>query len=392
MKIPRVDRCTTCHVAADRKGFEDPKIRDGLPDAPAHPPHGRQRVACTRPTSFGCTPCHGGRDRATSFWSAGHSPETEAQKARVDEEVRLGVRPVQREPGPPAQVRGGRLLPLPREGGRSSPRRPTLDAGMRVVEIARLLGLPPDRRPREAGPAEGRALAREGRREGPAGVDDALGDEPGVLPGEHEDADLLLPGELRRRVRPASADAGAEGDERARAGSRTTRWSTRSWRTSTTSRSRPTCPPVAGQGDAARGAKLLADRGCYGCHLADPKAQRDLTGTYRQFGPNLAGVGSKASRDWIYHWILNPKEWNPDTKMPNLRLTEAEALDIAEYLSTLKAPAGLRRRSRCRRPTRRSSTRSPCTSRCRRRRSSTRRPSSRRWTSTRKRGLRRART
>ena len=99
-------------------------------------------------------------------------------------------------------------------------------------------------------------------------------------------------------------------------------------------------PPVAGQGDVARGAKLLADRGCYGCHLADPKAERDLTGTWRQFGPNLAGVGSKASRDWIYHWILNPKKWNPDTKMPNLRLTEAEALDIAEYLSTLKAPPG----------------------------------------------------
>ena len=99
-------------------------------------------------------------------------------------------------------------------------------------------------------------------------------------------------------------------------------------------------PSVAGRGDAAHGSKLLAERGCYGCHLVDPMAQRDLTGTYRQFGPNLAGIGSKASRDWIYHWISNPKEWNPETKMPNLRLTPEDALDIAEYLSTLKAPAG----------------------------------------------------
>jgi mono/diheme cytochrome c family protein len=106
-------------------------------------------------------------------------------------------------------------------------------------------------------------------------------------------------------------------------------------------RSRPAeVPPVPGKGDAAHGAKLLAERGCYGCHVADPNAQRDLVGTYRQFGPNLSGVGSKVSRDWIYRWILNPKEWSPETKMPNLRLTNEDALDIAEHLATLKAPAG----------------------------------------------------
>src|SRR5262249_16885428 len=83
-----------------------------------------------------------------------------------------------------------------------------------------------------------------------------------------------------------------------------------------------------------------ASRGCYGCHQVDPRADapRDLTGTYRQFGPNLAGIGSKASRDWIAQWISDPKKWNPETKMPNLRLTREEALDIAEYLSGLKSP------------------------------------------------------
>ena len=148
-------------------------------------------------------------------------------------------------------------------------------------------------------------------------------------------------------------------------------------------KSRPAdVPAVARQGRRTRGAKLLADRGCYGCHLADPNAQRDLIGTYRQFGPNLSGVGSKASRDWIYHWILNPKEWNPDTKMPNLRLTNEDALDIAEYLATLKAPAGFETdgaaedRREDARPDR------ALLRDLQPRRSSTRRPSSRRWTST----------
>ncbi|HYN19413.1 MAG TPA: c-type cytochrome, partial [Thermoanaerobaculia bacterium] len=48
------------------------------------------------------------------------------------------------------------------------------------------------------------------------------------------------------------------------------------------------------------------------------------------------------SRDWLFHWILDPKAWSPDTKMPNLRLEPKEALDIAEYLSTLKEPPGFR--------------------------------------------------
>jgi cbb3-type cytochrome oxidase cytochrome c subunit len=104
-------------------------------------------------------------------------------------------------------------------------------------------------------------------------------------------------------------------------------------------------PPAPGSGDRARGEKLIASRGCFGCHEIDasPDAPRDLVGTYRQFGPNLAGIGSKASRDWIAQWIQDPKKWNPETKMPNLRLTPQEALDIAEYLSTLKAPTGFDR-------------------------------------------------
>ncbi|MGH9366965.1 MAG: c-type cytochrome, partial [Thermoanaerobaculia bacterium] len=93
-------------------------------------------------------------------------------------------------------------------------------------------------------------------------------------------------------------------------------------------------------GDPVRGKALLEARGCLGCHMVDPNASRDLVGTYRQFGPNLAGVGSKASRDWIYGWILDPRAWSPETKMPNLRLSREDALDITEYLSTLKAPPG----------------------------------------------------
>ena len=45
MRIPRVDRCTTCHIGADRKGFEDAKPNAVFRSHPRHGPDGRQRVA-----------------------------------------------------------------------------------------------------------------------------------------------------------------------------------------------------------------------------------------------------------------------------------------------------------------------------------------------------------
>ena len=203
MQIPRVDRCTTCHVAADRKGFEDPKIREVYRTHPRiHRMVGSESMHPAN--SFGCTPCHGGRDRATSFWSAGHSPETEAQKAawtkKYDWEFdRFNENPVL----PLKYAEAGCYRCHAKEAG--FPEAPTLDSGMRVVESLgcwgchRIDGLEKQGLPK-VGPSLERVAAKVPREWTTRWVD-----EPGVLPGEHEDADLLLPGELHRRVRSASA-------------------------------------------------------------------------------------------------------------------------------------------------------------------------------------------
>ena len=96
MRIPRVDRCTTCHIAADRKGFEDPKIKT------VYRTHSRMHrmvgsESMHPATSFGCTPCHGGRDRATVLLVGRPLARDGGAGARLDQEVRLGVRQVQRE-------------------------------------------------------------------------------------------------------------------------------------------------------------------------------------------------------------------------------------------------------------------------------------------------------
>ena len=53
-------------------------------------------------------------------------------------------------------------------------------------------------------------------------------------------------------------------------------------------------------------------------------------------GPNLTGLGSKVSPEWLYNWIKNPKNYWEKTRMPNLRLSDQEAKDITAYLLSFK--------------------------------------------------------
>ena len=105
-------------------------------------------------------------------------------------------------------------------------------------------------------------------------------------------------------------------------------------------------PPV--KGDAENGKKLVGQLGCMGCHvvgdrLMELKPPAELAKymddwDYRRFrsqGPQLAGTGSKAAVNWLFAWLKNPKQYHPQTKMPNLRLSDQEAADVAVYLGTL---------------------------------------------------------
>lgn len=122
------------------------------------------------------------------------------------------------------------------------------------------------------------------------------------------------------------------------------------------------------RGDARRGERIIVGdavkseglaKACIACHevpIASPELKYDSAGmkawtdprtgkvygwgarmTRRQ-GPNLEGIGSKVRPEWLVRWLMDPRGYWHDTNMPNLRLTEQEALDVAAYLMTLKAP------------------------------------------------------
>jgi cytochrome c551/c552 len=135
--------------------------------------------------------------------------------------------------------------------------------------------------------------------------------------------------------------------------------------------------PTQQRGNAGHGKDLFETRGCLGCHSIG-EGDNQMGGT---FAANLSKVGEKASFDYIVRWIHNPRErfapyWPKEkrdltaedyakagkpfvfdtelhskcpndgaelqvqnmTVMPNFRLSEADARDIATYLFSLSSP------------------------------------------------------
>ena len=94
-----------------------------------------------------------------------------------------------------------------------------------------------------------------------------------------------------------------------------------------------------GRGDATRGEETVKSIGCQGCHVVGEGNRSDI-GPRRTFGQPLENIGNKATYEWIYNWVRDPKHYSPTTYMPNLRLTDAQVADVATYLTGLKGPTG----------------------------------------------------
>ena len=99
---------------------------------------------------------------------------------------------------------------------------------------------------------------------------------------------------------------------------------------------------------AAKGKNLVESIGCRGCHgFADGEVTTVL-GKEKEIIPNLKNIAAKVNPRWTYHWVKNPRDFSPATRMPSLRLTDAEAQAITGYLMTLgnksEAIAGLQER------------------------------------------------
>lgn len=100
-----------------------------------------------------------------------------------------------------------------------------------------------------------------------------------------------------------------------------------------------TYPQMPGSANAAHGKELFETIGCQGCHnLGEWTQASHMPGsTDRDLAPNLTSVGDKVKTPgWFFAWVKNPKSYWHETRMPQLRLTDADAWDVAAFLSSQK--------------------------------------------------------
>jgi cytochrome c2 len=88
-------------------------------------------------------------------------------------------------------------------------------------------------------------------------------------------------------------------------------------------------------GNVERGKEQIVAVGCGACHVIN-----GIPGARGQVGPALSGVASRAviagvlpnTPDNLTRWIEDAPSISPQTAMPNLGLSQAQARDIAAYL------------------------------------------------------------
>ena len=313
---PKVDRCTTCHLGIDKKGYEDagqPFTTHPNMDLYLAGPHPVERV--------GCTVCHQGRGRATNFVGAVHTPSTTDQESAWGKYSHTKVYDRLHHWDLPMTARGTTEAQCLKchQGVVEVPKAERLNTGVVLVERYGCYG---------CHKIKGWESLRK--------VAPDLSQIASKTSDEWIYRWIKEPRAFRATRMPQiwGVRIDETGEQKAR--NDTEANAVVAYVIEKSARKDYPAPPA---GDLVSGRKLFESVGCLGCHrVGDDK--RGLSGpdaaNFRAHGPHLDGTGSKVNAGWLYAWVRNPKGYWHDTRMPNLRLTEKEAADITAYLMSLK--------------------------------------------------------
>ncbi len=306
-KVQKVDRCTTCHLGIDQKGFEDapqpfrthPNLSLFLGSSSAHPLE-----------KLGCTACHGGSGQAVSFVETAHTPRDEKQQAewvkkhgwKEFHHWETPMLPLQHVEAACAKCHHDTL---------EVPQAPNLNKGRMLAqslgcfECHKIKGFQADWK-----------------------VGPDLTHIQGKLDGEWvakwlEDPKAFRPSTKMPAVFHLSNTSTPEDKAKNNAA---IQGIVSYLMKNSTSLELPKAPTG---GDPASGETLVKSLGCLGCHTAAGVEAG-------HFAPELSGLGSKVSPEWLSAWLKDPKHLSANTRMPNLRLSDKEVSDITAYLLTLK--------------------------------------------------------
>lgn len=343
-RVPRVDRCTTCHVNIDRPGYElDPEsgwFRDETLRAYMETVYadddvrlGRTRAFSTHPRldlflssgsphpidESGCTTCHLGRDRGVTFKNTAHTPSDAVEEARWKKLYGWKKMKYWDHPMLPGRYVEATCAQC-HAGVVDVPKADRLNRGIHLVRTLGCAGCHKIAKHtlqdlRRVGPDLRKAAGKLDRNWTIKWVRDPKGFRPSTkMPKIFDLANVSGPEDIARNTAAVNAVVTYIFDKS----------------------ERPEYPPPPVQGDAGRGERLVGMVGCKACHVVGADDMLGQEYGLRNFGPNLNDVGSKLSAGWLFAWLKDPTAYFPDTRMPNLRLTDREASDITAYLLTLR--------------------------------------------------------
>lgn len=97
----------------------------------------------------------------------------------------------------------------------------------------------------------------------------------------------------------------------------------------------PKRPPAGVQGDPERGKIAVTQYACQSCHLIP-----GVPGSKVYVGRPLEGMAERKvlagsvrnDQAGLVRWIRDPQSIDPNTAMPNMGVSERDALDISAYL------------------------------------------------------------
>jgi len=314
MGMPKVDRCVTCHVGIDKKGFEDapqpytthPNLDLIVGPSSSHPI-----------SEFGCTSCHAGRGRGTGFNSSSHSPNDETTAHRWREEH--GWEPMHHWENPmfPKRYTEAGCYKC-HSGNMPLKEAETLSLGLSVYEksgcyachnIARWKDAP------KPGPSLYKLASKTSKDWTYKWIMDPRSFRHNTwMPHFFKKGNNSSPDDIKRSEQEVLA--------------MTEYLFSKSESYEITS--------VNNSGDYDRGRLLVNSLGCKGCHQIqlnpDPDYDPTIQALRTEQGPNLISLGSKVNEDWLVSWLKNPYSYHEETKMPDLRVSDQEAMDIATYL------------------------------------------------------------
>ena len=314
--VPEVDRCTSCHL-----GISNPDYIDAKQPYTTHPnldlyltsssPHPFEK--------FGCTGCHNGRGRGTNFVSVTHTPDNPQDKASWEEEYDWHAMHHWLKPMLPAkyseascfkchnnevQIKGADKLTL----------------GLTLIEKNGCNGCHtietyPSRR--KAGPDLSRINEKVNKKWAGNWIKDPRSFRHNTrMPSFFNQENNSDPESIKRN----DTEIATIVEYLFQNGEKKNTNNDRKYR-----------------GNSDSGAQLFDVVGCKGCHIIEPNPENlpvktTLKDVLKQQGPNLIGLGSKTTADWVFNWLKNPSEYWHDTRMPNLRLSDTEAKDLTAYL------------------------------------------------------------